>query len=177
MKNVLVVVATDQEYLQACKHTKHKVIQMGVASSNVIETLKDIDKTTKIINVGFAGSNNLPIGTIVKVKNSYLYHPNSQFDEKVYNLGGEVDCYTSHDFVLQTNIKEPVLFDMELNTICAFGFEVESYKIVSDNLSLSQFEKAESQQVDLTKCFKKVFEMIEEQKWKNKIIQKSMNKL
>ena len=49
MKNVLVVVATDQEYLQACKHTKHKVIQMGVASSNVIETLKDIDKTTKIM--------------------------------------------------------------------------------------------------------------------------------
>ena len=164
MKNILVAVATDQEYKQACLHTKHKVIRTGVASSNVIEALRDIDKSTKIINVGFAGSNNLPIGTIVKVKNSCLYHPNATFDEKVYNLGGEVDCYTSHDFVLQTNIEEHVVFDMELNTICALGFEVESYKIVSDNLSLSQFEKVEAQQVDLTKCFKKVFEIIEEQK-------------
>ena len=164
MKNILVVVATDQEYKQACMHSKYNVLQTGIASSNVIEKLKDVDKNTRIINVGFVGSNNLLVGTIVKIKNSYLYHPNVTFEEKVYNLGGEVDCYTSHDFVLQTNIKEPVVFDMELNTLCALGFEVISYKIVSDNLSYSQYEKAEEQKIDFTELFKKVFEMIEEQK-------------
>lgn len=164
MKDILVVVATDQEYKQACENTKFKVVKTGVASGNVIQVLKDVNKNTKIINVGFAGSNCLPVGTIAKIKNSFLYHPNVSFEEKTYQLGGEVDCYTSHDFVLSTNIKEPVVFDMELNTICALGFEVESYKIVSDNLNLNQYEKAEAQKVDLSKCFKKVFEIIEEQK-------------
>lgn len=164
MQEKVVVVATDQEYSQACKLTKLKVIQTGVASSNVIEALKNLDKSIHIINVGFAGSNNIPVGSIVKVKNSYLYHPNVTFKEKSYNLGGQFDCYTSNDFVLKTNLKDPVVFDMELNTICALGFEVESYKIVSDNLSLNDYERVEAQKVDLSECFKKVFEIIEEQK-------------
>ena len=164
MKKKIIVVATDFEYEQACKYTKLEVIKTGVATSNVIESLKDLDKSISIINVGFAGSNRLPVGNIVKVKNSYLYHPNVEFNEKTYNLGGDVDCYTSNDFVLQTNLTDPVVFDMELNTICALGFNVESYKIVSDNLSLTQYEKIEAQKVDLTQCFKKVFEIIEEQK-------------
>ena len=177
MQEKVIVVATDFEYEQACKYTKLKVIKTGIATSNVIEALKDLDKSISIINVGLAGSNSLPVGSIVKVKNSYLYHPNVEIKGKQYVLNGDTDCYTSHDFVLQTPIEEPVVFDMELNAICAFGFEVESYKIVSDNLSLTQYEKVEAQKVDLTQCFKKVFEIIEEQKWKNKIIQKSMNKL
>lgn len=164
MQEKIVVVATDEEYIQACKYSKYKVIQTGVATSNVIEKLKDLDKNIKIINVGFVGSNSLPVGSIVKVKNSYLYHPNVEIKGKQYVLNGDVDCYTSHDFVLQTPIKEPVIFDMELNAICAFGFEVESYKIVSDNLSLTDYEKAEAREVDLSECFKKVFEIIEEQK-------------
>ena len=189
MQEKVIVVATDFEYEQACKYTKLKVIKTGIATSNVIEALKDLDKSISIINVGLAGSNSLPVGSIVtistgeyyklnvKVKNISLYHPNVEIKGKQYVLNGDTDCYTSHDFVLQTPIEEPVVFDMELNAICAFGFEVESYKIVSDNLSLTQYEKVEAQKVDLTQCFKKVFEIIEEQKWKNKIIQKSMNKL
>ncbi|MBQ3048223.1 MAG: hypothetical protein IJD48_04345 [Clostridia bacterium] len=164
MQKKIIVVATDQEYELACKYTKLMVIKTGVATSNVVSSLKDLDRATKLINIGFAGSNNLPVGSVVKIKNSYLYHPNVTFKEKVYNLGGNTDCYTSNDFVLQTKIKESVVFDMELNAICALGFEVESYKIVSDNLSLTDYERVEAQKVDLNKCFKKVFEIIEEQK-------------
>ena len=58
-----------------------------------------------------------------------------------FELNGDVPCYTSNDFVLETKIKDPVVFDMELAYILALGFEeVESIKIVSDNLSLKEYE-------------------------------------
>lgn len=156
----VIVVATDIEEKLAKQHFKLPIIKTGVGCGNVIEALKKLDPKTKIINVGFAGSNNLKVGDICKVKNSYLYHPNVTFDEKIYNLGGEIDCYTSNDFVLQTNMKESVVFDMELYTICALGFDVTSYKIVSDSLCLTEYEKVEAQTFDLRKCWKDVSKLI-----------------
>ena len=158
MPEKIIVVATDDEYNTVKTLTKIPILKTGPGTANTIEALKNLDKKTKVINVGYAGSNNIPVGTIVKVKNSYSYHPSVTFNqERVYSLNGEVDCYTSSDFVLSTNITEPVVFDMELNTICAFGFEVESYKIVSDNLSLKQYE-----QVDLNKKWLELFNLIGE---------------
>lgn len=157
MEEKVIVVATDLEESLVKPLTKLKIIKTQPGSSNVIEALKNLDKKTKIINVGYAGSNILPVGSIAKVKNSYLYHPNVTFKEKFYNLGGEVDCYTSNDFVLQTTLQQPVVFDMELNTICALGFDVVSYKIVSDNLSLKQYEE-----VDLNKKWLELFKLIGE---------------
>ena len=46
---------------------------------------------------------------------------------------------------------------MELNTICALGFNVVSYKIVSDNLSLKQYED-----VDLNQKWLELFNLIGE---------------
>ena len=139
----LIVVATDEEYKLAKKRfKKHNIIKTGVGGINVIETLKDIKRDEKIVNFGYVGSNNIPIGTELKVGLCELYHPNVQYKEKTYNLGGTIKCYTSNDFVLKTKIKEPVVFDMELAYICAMGFEnLESIKIVSDNLSLKQYEE------------------------------------
>ena len=49
---------------------------------------------------------------------------------------------TKNYATLKTNIKEPCVFDMELAYILALGFKrVESIKIVSDNLSLKQYEE------------------------------------
>ncbi len=157
MQKTVIVVGTDLEESLVKPLTKLPIIKTQPGPANVVEALKNLDKNTKIINVGYAGSNNLPVGSIVKIKNSYLYHPNVTFKEKSYSLGGEVDCYTSNDFVLQTNIKEPVVFDMELNIICALGFDVTSYKIVSDNLSVKQYEE-----VDLNKKWLELFEIIGE---------------
>jgi hypothetical protein len=96
----------------------------------------------KILNFGYVGSNNIPIGTEVKIGKCKLYHPNVEYKEPEFELNGDVPCYTSNDFVLETKIKEPVVFDMELAYILALGFEdVESIKIVSDNLSLKEYEK------------------------------------
>lgn len=63
-------------------------------------------------------------------------------DEPEYKLnGGTYICYTSDDFVLHTDITEPVVFDMELYAILSMGFtNVTAIKIISDNLSLEEYE-------------------------------------
>ena len=145
----MIVVATDEEYSLAKKRFKgQKIVKTGVGGINVIETLKHYPKWLKIINFGYVGSNNIPIGTEVKIFESKLYHPNVEYLEPGYLLNCNllennlVDCYTSNDFVLETNIKEPCVFDMELAYICALGFKnIESIKIVSDNLSLKEYEE------------------------------------
>ena len=72
-----------------------------------------------------------------------MYHPNVTYDEPYYVLmGGDTLCYTSNDFVLSTDITEPVVFDMELAYILALGFyDIKSIKIVSDTLNLDEYEK------------------------------------
>lgn len=139
----MIVVATDEEYKLAKKRFKgQKIIKTGVGGINVIKKLKHFPKWLKITNFGYVGSNNIPIGTEIRVDNCKLYHPNVKYEEPVYKLDGDTTCYTSNDFVLETKIKEPVVFDMELAYILALGFKnVESIKIVSDNLSLSQYEE------------------------------------
>ena len=122
---------------------------------------KRLNKKTPIVNIGYAGSNIIPRGEVVKVKNCYSYHPIAgEFEEKAYKLNGEIDCYTSGDFVVSTNIKEPVVFDMELSAICALGFKsIESYKVVSDTLNLDQCNSA-----NFIESFKKIINEIENSK-------------
>lgn len=108
-----------------------------------------------MINVGMVGSNNLKVGSVLIVENSYgynfdltpfgdkLYHaPNSPFKmNKVDNIS-KVDCYTSDGFVTKTDIKKDVIFDMELNAIVNFPFKkYYSIKVVSDNLNNNEYNK------------------------------------
>lgn len=140
---MIVVVATENEYKVAQKRFKGQdIVVTGVGGINILHALKNVDRGLEIVNFGYAGSNVIPIGTEVKIGECKLYHPNVEYDEPTYTLSGYVPCYTSNDFVLQTNIKEPVVFDMELAYILALGFKnVESIKIVSDNLSLKEYEE------------------------------------
>lgn len=145
----MIIVATDEEYKLAKKRFKwHKIVKTGVGGINVIETLKNYPKWLKITNFGYAGSNNIPIGTELTIDYCGMWHPNVDYKEKIYKLKNKKKnifknvCFTSNDFVTECNIKEPVVFDMELAYILALGFKnVKSIKIVSDNLSLSQYEE------------------------------------
>lgn len=150
MKSIIVV-ATDEEYKLAQKRFKgHRIIQTGVGGINVVRRLKRLPKWLKITNFGYVGSNKLPVGTEVDVRMSRLYHPGVQYIEPWFtlnglnghHLGNSVVCFTSNNFVTETKIQEPVVFDMELAFIMALGFKrVKSIKIVSDNLSLKEYEK------------------------------------
>lgn len=140
----VIVVATDEEYQLATKRFKDdNIIKTGVGGLNVIQTLKDISKNTPILNFGYVGSNIIPVKTEVTINKCKLYHPNVEYEEPTYYLTeGDIICYTSNDFVLQTDITEPVVFDMELAYILALGFEnVTSIKIVSDTLNLDEYEQ------------------------------------
>lgn len=138
----MIVVATDEEYNLAKKRFKgHKIVKTGVGGINILENLKRYPKSLKITNFGYVGSNNLPKGTEIRVGECKLYHPNIEYQEPTYILDGNIKCYTSNDFVIETDIKEPCVFDMELAYICALGFKnVESIKIVSDNLNTKEYE-------------------------------------
>ncbi|MBQ3298572.1 MAG: hypothetical protein IJP71_05630 [Lachnospiraceae bacterium] len=141
----MIVVATDEEYKLAKKRFKgHKIIKTGVGGINVIETLKHYPKWLKIINFGYAGSNNIPVGTEVSIGFCQSYHPNTEYLEPAYIINdkeSQIWCYTSKDFVLHTDVKEPCVFDMELAYICALGFKnVKSIKIISDNLNMKSYE-------------------------------------
>lgn len=139
----MIVVATEEEYKLAKERFKgHLIIKTGVGGINVVRKLKRLPKWLKITNFGYVGSNKIPIGTEIKVGCCKIYHPNVEYKEITYKLKGNTMCYTSNDFILKTDIKEPCVFDMELAYILALGFKrVESIKIVSDNLSLKQYEE------------------------------------
>lgn len=147
--NRLCVFATQEEYekLKQYVSPKDRIMITGEGQGNIIQALKDIDKSTIIINIGYCGSNILPIGTEVRVRKCICYHPNYdntiKYSDEEYMCDplGDYDCYTAGDFVTETKIKEPCIFDMELYTICALGFRSIGIKIVSDNLDLHSYRE------------------------------------
>lgn len=146
----MIVVATEIEY-KKFKSTNEETIMTGVGYANVYKALANIPRDTPIINIGYAGSNNIPIGEVCLIGECRHYHPNVKYDEDVYKLSGNCVCFTSDDFVLSTDIKTPVVFDMELFAILSMGFtNVVAIKIVSDNLSIDEYESKmnkESEQI------------------------------
>ena len=149
----LVVIAEKEELklVQKLGYTTYPVLITGVGALNVIETLRDIPKDTKIINIGYAGSKDLPVRKFYVVDYVAHYHPNVSYAESYYKLDylPYVDnerfdvksCYTGCDFVLGTELKD-CLFDMELAYIMALGFtNVISFKYVSDNLDLQEYRE------------------------------------
>lgn len=129
------------------------ILITGAGATNVIEALKNVPRDTEIISIGYAGSKDLLPGRFYTIARSAIYHPNVSLVNdnpqvlNVYymNMPAEpnnlVDCYTSNDFVLDTDMSGCV-FDMELSYIVAMGFKsIWSWKYVSDNLDLSQYRE------------------------------------
>ena len=133
------------------------IIVTGVGAINVIKTLHDLPRNAQIINIGYAGSANYEIGSVVCVREAKLNHPCVAYPEPQLLLKPvplewlketskclESVCYSNTDFVLQSDYKDCV-FDMELAYIAAMGFEnLISLKIVSDNLSLHDYRAVAS---------------------------------
>ena len=130
------------------------IVVTGVGAINVMRTLRDLPRNAKIINIGYAGSANYEIGSVVSVTEVRLNHPCVTYPEPQLLLRPvpsewlkepsnclESVCYSNTDFVLQSDYKD-CAFDMELAYIAALGFEhLVSLKIVSDNLSLHDYRE------------------------------------
>lgn len=139
-----------EQYLPAIEA---RVVVTGVGAINIIRTLHELPKDTHIVNIGYCGSANFEIGSLVMVTESRLNHPNVTYPEPELHCAPldfglfppekliEAPCYSNTDFVLQSDYHD-CIFDMELAYICSLGFEqVSSLKIVSDNLSLHAYHE------------------------------------
>lgn len=140
------------EYWKRCVVT-------GIGYANVFRALDKVSRQIPIINVGYAGSNKLEVGKMYVVSEVRNYHPNCEYEEDLAYLAplstlreakkyfsdvepGAYPCYTSNDFVVETRIEAPVMFDMELYAILAMGFvRVLAVKYITDNLSAKEYEK------------------------------------
>ena len=138
-----------EEYLPG----ETNIIVTGVGALNILRSLRDLPRDTELINIGYCGSANYAIGTVVEVTESRLHHPNVTYPEPRQELQPVDDlffralnpqkavCYSNTDFVFASPYKDCV-FDMELAYICAMGFtRVSSIKVVSDNLSLRDYRE------------------------------------
>lgn len=147
----VILAAEEAEYNKCCEFfPQAEVILMGVGAGNVIRTCSQLPQGTRVINIGYAGSNALPIGTVAMVSASHrLVNGSYNFTDHANPLPLSVPagvaaypCHTNNDFVTQSDLTDPTLFDMELNYIAAFTPRLElvaSIKIVSDNLSIDAF--------------------------------------
>ena len=142
---------------------EYEVLITGVGALNVLRALRDVPRDTELLNIGYAGSANFEVGSLVEVTDVCLNHPNVTYPEPELRLqtGGELisaalyhsaegqeparllqaRCYTNTDFVLQSDYRDCV-FDMELAFIAGMGFtRLRAIKHVSDNLSLHAYHE------------------------------------
>lgn len=135
-----------------------QVLVTGVGAFNVLRALRDIPRDAELINIGYAGSANFEIGSIVEVTESRLNHCLVKYPEPTFML--ETDCrhlhvpaeqahlqavcYSGTDFVTSSDYQDCV-FDMELAFIAGQGFiHLTAIKYVSDNLSLHTYREVGS---------------------------------
>jgi len=148
--NRYLIVATEDELklpfaVGAIQGGYRQPIVTGVGATNVIMALRKLPRHADILNVGYCGSNRYPIGSVVWIGESRLWHPNVDFKENTFHLmdGTDAICFTAGDFVLDgSDLPVKSVVDMELAYIAAFGFQsLRAVKYVSDNLNLQQYEK------------------------------------
>lgn len=110
-----------------------------------------------IINIGYAGSTNTEIGKWISIDKSYNLEWYIPGEEKysMLDFGNQeletieelekLPCYSSETFVTKTNIKENVIFDMELHSVSIiadmYKIPLISMKKISDNLNMDDYYK------------------------------------
>lgn len=153
MRTILIAEDSERKLVEQYLPGETNIFVTGVGALNVIRALRDLPRDTELINIGYAGSANFPIGTVVEVTESHLHHPGLNYAEPVLPLQPVDDlffralnptraiCYSNTDFVTASPYDDCV-FDMELAYICALGFtRVSAIKYVSDNLSLHTYRE------------------------------------
>ena len=141
--------------------TKITLIITGIGKQKtaigLTKYLCENDKPDLIINIGYAGSTNAKIGSWVSINKSYNLEWDITEEQKysMDDLGGQdlltidelekLPCYSAECFVNNTDIKENVIFDMELHSVSLiadlYNIPLISLKKVSDNLSMDDYYK------------------------------------
>lgn len=176
MKNILFICAMEKEAKQIAEKLEMKEINKNLYENenenkrllitgigkqltaiNLTQYLSNNSMPDLIINIGFAGSTDIPIGKWVNISRVYNYEWEIPGEEKYVMLAGgsqklevlensnieQVECYSSESFVTETDLEEHVAFDMELHSISLicdlYEIPLLSLKKISDNLSLGDY--------------------------------------
>lgn len=187
MRNILIICAMKKESMKIVeKLNLDKINDELYREGNVTLVISGIGKQrtaislTKylcenkkpdlVINIGYAGSTDIKVGSWVNITKSYNYEWNIPGEEKYSftDYGNRalelldntnvqrVECYSSESFVTETNLEGHIAFDMELHSVAVvcdmFDIPVMALKKISDNLSLDDY-------YDNTENDKNVFEL------------------
>lgn len=174
MKNILLVCAMEKESKRIVdklkmnkvsdfvyKNENITILITGIGKQrtaiNLTEYLCKEEKPDLIVNIGYAGSTDIPIGKWVGISKSYNYEwfipGEEQYSfldlgnkslETITGKGLEyVECYSAESFVTETNLIGHIAFDMELHSVVVVGemynIPVMAFKKISDNLSLEKY--------------------------------------
>lgn len=142
------------------KQTNISLLVTGIGKQKtaigLVKYLENHQKPDMIINIGYVGSTNSQIGKWINVSKSYNLEWNIPEEERYsLDIGNQelikienmesLPCYSAEGFVTSTNIKENVVFDMEVHSICLvadiYQIPVLSLKKVSDNLNINDYYK------------------------------------
>ena len=154
---MIITVATEAEK-KALVPEKYwdKVVITGIGAFNTLMSLKyKIDDTDEgpyyppfVLNIGYAGSKDIPIGTVCVVESceAYQEHDLPLGIMPLYELKNDkvpsYKCYTATDFIESSNKEGPFLVDMELLLHSILKCPVLSIKVVSDNMSFDGYKEA-----------------------------------
>lgn len=160
INDYIILTAMDKE-ADNIRNSYNKLVT-GIGGCDTIKTLfkeQDKLKDKTIINVGYAGSKQYEIGSIVSVNRVLKYevsnvvtHPSLDMNPYLFT---ENACYTADSFI-ETDNYIP-LVDMELYYIRMLFENVVSFKIVSDDLSQSRYNR-----FNATKAWKEMNEILRE---------------
>ncbi|MBR2286461.1 MAG: hypothetical protein IJ866_03315 [Alphaproteobacteria bacterium] len=145
-----------------------EIIVLGIGCPATLRTLaklflnKKFNHGDRFFNIGYVGSNEYPIGTVVNVGVAAAEQNSKHFPCPEYTLDttSNVKCYSSFDFVESS--EHTGIFDMELYTLASLFPTIKSVKIVSDNLNFHDWKS-----VDISDAWKiansMLFKIISEQ--------------
>ena len=171
MNYILIADKQEADNIKIPKELKDdvKIVLLGWGETATIKTLSKIllngefNKNDKFFNIGYVGSNEFPIGTVVvvgSVSREVASHTVKEPSIKL-NKESKVKCYSSINFVETT--KHTGVFDMELYTLATFFPKIKSVKVVSDNLNYHEYK-----QVAIKKAWKEantiLFDLIKNEK-------------
>ena len=149
MNYILVADKQEAENIKIPKELKDnvKIVILGWGETSSVKTLSKIlingefNKNDKFFNIGYVGSNEFPIGTVVVVGSVSKEIASRTVKEPSVKINKEsnVKCFSSLNFVEQT--KHTGVFDMELYTLATFFPKIKSVKIVSDNLNYHEYKQ------------------------------------
>ncbi|MBR1544576.1 MAG: hypothetical protein IJ638_01370 [Alphaproteobacteria bacterium] len=153
--------ANFSEYLVSEKHPGMSMLVTGIGVSNVLMAISSFFKAqksfdienTEFINIGYAGSPFYKIGSVLEISAVKRFFEakkvkdlNKHIEFTPFSPKGKLDkaiLYTADDFIEKKEIHgKDWAVDMEGYYIACILQNLHIFKIVSDNLSLKQYDES-----------------------------------